>query len=93
VVKTSYIILLIKCILCVLQSITAPYSQVFPAEPDATKTVDDNCALMYLNEATLLHNLRLRYDKDQIYVSWKFLHIGRFSLVMKFTCSTKVFTM
>ena len=26
-------------------------------------------ALMYLNEATLLNNLRLRYKKNQIYVS------------------------
>ena len=26
-------------------------------------------ALMYLNEATLLNNVRLRYNKDNIYVS------------------------
>ena len=26
-------------------------------------------ALMYLNEATLLHNIRVRYGKDKIYVS------------------------
>ena len=26
-------------------------------------------ALMYLNEATLLHNVRVRYAKNQIYVS------------------------
>nr|CAB3264159.1 unconventional myosin-VI [Phallusia mammillata] len=50
-----------------VKPITAPYSQVFPAEPDANKDADDNCALMYLNEATLLHNLRLRYKKDKIY--------------------------
>lgn len=24
---------------------------------------------MYLNEATLLHNIKLRYSKDKIYVS------------------------
>ena len=24
---------------------------------------------MYLNEATLLHNLKIRYQKDEIYVS------------------------
>lgn len=26
--------------------------------------------LMFLNEATLLHNLRVRYEKSQIYVSF-----------------------
>ena len=26
-------------------------------------------SLMYLNEATLLHNLKIRYKKDLIYVS------------------------
>lgn len=41
---------------------------MFPAEPDEKKEVDDNCGLMYLNEATLLHNLNLRYMKDKIYV-------------------------
>eukprot|EP00795_Rhopilema_esculentum_P017125 gene17125-8649_t len=47
--------------------IKAPYSRVFPAEDDLTHDVDDNCSLMYLNEATLLHNLKIRYKKDQIY--------------------------
>ena len=27
------------------------------------KDVDDNCGLMFLNEATLLNNVRLRYKK------------------------------
>lgn len=26
-------------------------------------------SLMYLNEATLLHNIKVRYSKDRIYVS------------------------
>ena len=51
--------------------ITAPYDRVFPAEDgdekDDSKTVEDNCALMYLNEATLLNNLRKRYAHDHIY--------------------------
>ncbi|XP_038584762.1 myosin VIb isoform X1 [Micropterus salmoides] len=42
-------------------------SQVFPAEDDVNKLVDDNCSLMYLNEATLLNNVRVRYNKDHIY--------------------------
>ncbi|XP_013775253.1 unconventional myosin-VI-like [Limulus polyphemus] len=49
------------------QIITAPYDSVFPAEDDNNKDVDDNCALMYLNEATLLNNVRVRYQRDQIY--------------------------
>eukprot|EP00064_Thunnus_orientalis_P010793 superscaffoldBa00001497_g10820 len=45
----------------------SPMSQVFPAEDDVNKHVDDNCTLMYLNEATLLNNVRVRYNKDHIY--------------------------
>ncbi|CAJ0593296.1 unnamed protein product [Cylicocyclus nassatus] len=47
--------------------IKASYDEVFPAEDDPRKTVDDNCALMYLNEGTLLNNCRQRYSKKQIY--------------------------
>ncbi|EPB72235.1 myosin head [Ancylostoma ceylanicum] len=47
--------------------IKASYDEVFPAEDDPKKTVDDNCALMYLNEGTLLNNCRQRYSKKQIY--------------------------
>ncbi|NWZ66554.1 MYO6 protein, partial [Acrocephalus arundinaceus] len=45
----------------------AAISQVFPAEEDSKKDVEDNCSLMYLNEATLLHNIKVRYSKDRIY--------------------------
>uniref|UniRef100_A0A2P2HZY0 Unconventional myosin-VI-like n=1 Tax=Hirondellea gigas TaxID=1518452 RepID=A0A2P2HZY0_9CRUS len=47
--------------------IIVSYDRVYPAEDDESKNVDDNCALMYLNEATLLHNIRIRYNKDKIY--------------------------
>ncbi|GAB6032668.1 Unconventional myosin-VI [Chamberlinius hualienensis] len=47
--------------------IIAPISRIFPAEEDDKKDVPDNCGLMYLNEATLLNNIRLRYNKDDIY--------------------------
>ncbi|EDQ91661.1 uncharacterized protein MONBRDRAFT_19467 [Monosiga brevicollis MX1] len=47
--------------------IDAPYDAVYPAEEEDAKDVADNCALMYLNEATLLHNLRRRFMKDDIY--------------------------
>ncbi|KAL4624029.1 unconventional myosin-VI-like [Arapaima gigas] len=49
------------------KTILAPISQVFPAEDDVNKHVEDNCSLMYLNEATLLNNIRVRYSKDKIY--------------------------
>ncbi|KAM4041432.1 unconventional myosin-VI isoform 5-T5 [Anomaloglossus baeobatrachus] len=45
----------------------AAINQVFPAEEDTLKHVEDNCSLMYLNEATLLHNIKVRYSKDKIY--------------------------
>ncbi|XP_051502334.1 unconventional myosin-VI-like isoform X2 [Myxocyprinus asiaticus] len=45
----------------------APINQVFPAEDDVNKHVEDNCSLMYLNEATLLNNICIRYSKDLIY--------------------------
>ncbi|NXY00743.1 MYO6 protein, partial [Pteruthius melanotis] len=45
----------------------AAINQVFPAEEDSKKDVEDNCSLMYLNEATLLHNIKVRYSKDRIY--------------------------
>uniref|UniRef100_A0A1I7YG55 Myosin motor domain-containing protein n=1 Tax=Steinernema glaseri TaxID=37863 RepID=A0A1I7YG55_9BILA len=47
--------------------IIARYDAVFPAEDDLRKDVDDNCALMYLNEGTLLNNCRMRYARGQIY--------------------------
>ncbi|XP_052213073.1 unconventional myosin-VI-like isoform X2 [Dreissena polymorpha] len=48
-------------------TLKAFYDRTFPAEEYDTKDVDDNCGLMYLNEATLLNNLRMRYMKNKIY--------------------------
>ncbi|CAF1034350.1 unnamed protein product [Rotaria sordida] len=48
------------------KTLIVPYDSAFQAE-EYEKDVDDNCALMYLNEATLLHNVRRRYKKDLIY--------------------------
>jgi myosin-6 len=52
---------------CVGPPVQAAYDIVYPAEEDDGKEVEDNCGLMYLNEATLLRNIRLRYAKDKIY--------------------------
>jgi len=51
-----------------------PHSSIHLAEDDSKRSYDDNCSLMYLNQATLLNNIRIRYQKDQIYVSSS-LHI------------------
>ncbi|XP_012941999.2 unconventional myosin-VI [Aplysia californica] len=48
-------------------TINSLYDRTFPAEEYDNKECDDNCALMYLNEATLLHNIKIRYMKNQIY--------------------------
>ncbi|CAG9541038.1 unnamed protein product [Cercopithifilaria johnstoni] len=47
--------------------VSARYDEIFPAEEDRKRNVDDNCELMYLNEGTLLNNCRLRYERKQIY--------------------------
>jgi len=49
------------------RTIQASFKQTFVAEKDVNKDVNDNCALMFLNEANLLNNLRVRYDRDKIY--------------------------
>ena len=47
--------------------VTASFDRLYPAEDDEKKEVDDNCGLMYLNEATLLYNIKVRYIKEKIY--------------------------
>ncbi|XP_063377350.1 myosin heavy chain 95F [Cydia fagiglandana] len=42
------------------------FEDVMPAG-DPAKDVDDNCELMFLNEATLLNNMVERYKKNKIY--------------------------
>ncbi|XP_047022842.1 myosin heavy chain 95F isoform X1 [Helicoverpa zea] len=42
------------------------FEDIFPAG-DPVKDVDDNCELMFLNEATLLNNILTRYKKSKIY--------------------------
>ena len=43
------------------------YNDIYPAEKDLDRMVDDNCALMYLNVANLLNNSRIRYQNDKFY--------------------------
>ena len=55
----------------IFQNISASLDSVYPCEDYEHNDVDDNCALMYLNEANLLQNIRIRYKKDTIYVKFK----------------------
>jgi myosin-6 len=49
------------------KTIECAFDAVYPAEEDDAPIVTDNCGLMFLNEATLLHNLHRRYEIDEIY--------------------------
>ncbi|VDN08631.1 unnamed protein product [Dibothriocephalus latus] len=57
----------IRILVCLRLSIfEIPTNQVLLAEP-RDHFPDDNCALINLNEATLLENVKQRYMKDKIY--------------------------
>ncbi|KAJ9583973.1 hypothetical protein L9F63_021684 [Diploptera punctata] len=56
-------------------TMTCSLDRIYYAEQHDQVDVDDNCALMYLNPATLLNNIRTRYDKDKIYVSIFFFFV------------------
>ncbi|CAH1101832.1 unnamed protein product, partial [Psylliodes chrysocephalus] len=43
------------------------FSDLFRANQDTEKDYDDNCEMMFLNEGTLLNNIRIRYYRDKIY--------------------------
>ncbi|XP_076257512.1 myosin heavy chain 95F jaguar isoform X2 [Rhynchophorus ferrugineus] len=44
-----------------------PFSDIFRANVEKDKDYDDNCGMMFLNEGSLLHNIRVRYYKNKIY--------------------------
>ncbi len=50
------------------KKIICSLDDIFPSCEKPTEN-DDNCELMFLNEATLLANIKNRYFKDKIYVS------------------------
>lgn len=50
---------------------------LLPANPDILEGVDDLIQLSYLNEPSVLHNLKFRYSQDMIYVCllpWLFFY-------------------
>ncbi len=50
--------------------------------PPKFDKVEDMADLTYLNEASVVHNLRLRYYSDLIYVSDAFLTVDLFRIVL-----------
>ncbi|XP_066252455.1 myosin heavy chain 95F isoform X2 [Euwallacea similis] len=44
-----------------------PFSDIFRANVEKNKDYDDNCEMMFLNEGSLLNNIRTRYYKNKIY--------------------------
>ena len=51
--------------------VQAVIDRVFPAE-EKPSDVEDNCSLLYLNEATLLNNLKMRFKK-KVSTDWLML--------------------
>ncbi|XP_043688469.1 myosin-2-like isoform X2 [Telopea speciosissima] len=48
-------------------AVTVPIGDLLPANPDILEGVDDLIQLSYLNEPSVLHNLRYNYCHDRIY--------------------------
>ena len=55
---------------------------LFPANPDILEGVEDLIQLSYLNEPSVLYNLRVRYSQDVIYVSLLQTLLISFSLLV-----------
>ena len=53
-----------------------PRTALYPVNPADKLGVEDNCALLYLHEPGLLHNLRYRYKTDGIYTYTAFILIA-----------------
>lgn len=51
-----------------LQVLKVARSELVPANPDILEVADDLIKLAYLNEPSVLHNLRFRYSREMIYV-------------------------
>eukprot|EP00013_Stygamoeba_regulata_P023768 CAMPEP_0177647334 /NCGR_PEP_ID=MMETSP0447-20121125/10243_1 /TAXON_ID=0 /ORGANISM="Stygamoeba regulata, Strain BSH-02190019" /LENGTH=1221 /DNA_ID=CAMNT_0019149909 /DNA_START=85 /DNA_END=3750 /DNA_ORIENTATION=- len=53
-----------------------PRSKVWPINPKTQDGVPDNTEMMYLYDPNLLHNLRVRYDRDEIYTYTAYILIA-----------------
>lgn len=52
-----------------IQVVKVPTGELLPANPDILDGVDDLIQLSYLNEPSVINNLKCRYFQDAIYVS------------------------
>lgn len=50
-----------------LMSLSSRQKSTSNSEQQSIADVDDNCALIHLNEAALLENIRIRFHRDKIY--------------------------
>ena len=55
-----------------MQRRLVPLHALSKMNPPKFDRVDDIADLTYLNEASVVHNLRLRYGSEAIYVSWQY---------------------
>lgn len=60
-------------------------ADIFPANEDGMMA-DDHCALIHLNEPTVLENTRLRYLGDKIYT-----YTGKILVAMNPFCSLDIY--
>jgi len=58
------------------QTQTLAKSVVFPMNPPAMNGVGDNTELMHLHDPNLLHNVKVRYQKGEIYTYTSFILIA-----------------
>lgn len=64
-------------------------SKIYPKDMEAPAGgVDDMTKLSYLHEPGVLQNLKIRYELNEIYVSFRSLHIGKSN---KIHCSNGLF--
>jgi len=61
---------------CVVQEKTVKKDQVQQMNPPKFEKIEDMANMTYLNEASVLHNLRARYCTGYIYVSLASLILG-----------------
>lgn len=65
---SMYVCLLLLQVIC-LQKEELNREMVYPMHPSSIHGVEDMSTLAELHEAAIMHNLFLRYQKDNIYVS------------------------
>ncbi len=55
---------------------TFPKADVYPVNPPNMSGVQDNTEMMHLHDPSLLHNIKFRYDKNEIYTYTAYILIA-----------------